>query len=287
MKPVHIIQASALDAFLWICAALPPKMASRLGGEVLGVVGPLLKSANTRVDKHLHLAFPEKTDQERKAIAKGMWKHLGMLLAEYPHLGKFLDGDASVTVEARGLEHLEGLEDKPIAFVSAHVGNWEVLPLMAAKNGLAFHPVFRPPNNPLVAKKLEELRRLNGKLPEAFPKSSAGLKKIAETLKRGGRMGFLVDQRHSRGPLIDFFGHPAQITTISMDMALKYGAVIVPGRIIRRGPCDFIFEVCAPMLVENRDAMDLMGELYGLFEEWICEAPEQWLWMHRRWGKNV
>jgi KDO2-lipid IV(A) lauroyltransferase len=24
----------------------------------------------------------------------------------------------------------------------------------------------------------------------------------------------------------------------------------------------------------------------GVLERWICERPEQWLWLHRRWPKE-
>ncbi len=223
---------------------------------------------------------------ERKAIAKGMSQHLGMIVGEYPHLAKFLDGHPDFTIESRGLDYLGQTKDRACAFVSAHVGNWEILPLMCARHGVPFHPIYRPPNNPLVARKLEDMRQA-GRLPKAFPKSREGLKNIAETLKNGGRMGFLIDQRHSGGPEVLFFGHPAQITTIAMDLAIKYDAIVIPGRILRRGPCDFLFEVCKPIPTKGRTSIELTTELYSLFEQWIAEAPEQWLWTHRRWGKQI
>lgn len=287
MKPAYIIQAAALDALLWMFAVLPPKMASTLGGEILATLGSVFTAQNRRIDKHLKLAFPAKTPTERKTIAKGMWRHLGMILGEYPHLGKFMDGHPDFVVESRGLEHLSGTENRACAFVSAHVGNWEILPIMCAKHGVPFHAVYRAPNNPLVAARLEEMRSAGKRLPEAFPKSREGLKNIAETLKKGEKMGFLIDQRHSGGPEVPFFGHPAQTTTVSMDLALKYDAIVMPGRILRRGPCDFLFEVCPPLATEGRSGLDLTADAYRLFEEWIAEAPEQWLWTHRRWGKHV
>jgi KDO2-lipid IV(A) lauroyltransferase len=30
-----------------------------------------------------------------------------------------------------------------------------------------------------------------------------------------------------------------------------------------------------------------MRKLNEMLEEWICERPEQWLWLHRRWPEET
>ncbi len=34
------------------------------------------------------------------------------------------------------------------------------------------------------------------------------------------------------------------------------------------------------------DVLDAMNRVNTLFEDWIRERPEQWLWLHRRWPEE-
>jgi KDO2-lipid IV(A) lauroyltransferase len=74
-------------------------------------------------------------------------------------------------------------------------------------------------------------------------------------------------------------------------LALKYDALLVPVRVERTGPAHFrvtVEEPRSPVNTGDRNAdiaatMSWVNERFG---EWIRARPEQWMWFHRRWGKN-
>lgn len=281
------VQAFLVDIVFGLLALLRPRHASQIGGVLLAALGPVFKAQNKRVRRHLALALPGKTDEERDSIRREMWRHLGMVLGEYPHLGRFVDGHPDFKLEIKGLEHFHHVQGEPLLFVSGHIGNWEILPIVCKELGVPFHPLYRGPNNPFVDAKLARMREAGGRLLPGFPKSRKGLKAMTETLRQGGTVGMLVDQRHSGGPDLEFFGRNVQTATLAADVAQKYGATIMAGRIVRKGPCDFLFETRPSFQSENRDPLNLMQEIYCQLETWIQEHPEQWLWTHQRWGKNL
>lgn len=282
------MQSVLADIVFGVFALLPPRLSSQLGGALLSALGTLFKSQNKRVLKHIALAMPETSMEERHRIKNEMWRNLGMILGEYPHLGKFVDGHKDFKLEITGnVEHLDPQRGNPFIFVSGHLGNWEILPIVCKRLGVPFHPMYRAPNNPFVDAKLAKLREAGGRLPKGFPKSRQGLKDMTEALRRGATIGILVDQRHSGGTDLDFFGHTAQTAMIAADLALKYDAVLMAGRIIRRGPCDFLFDTRTPFEVKGQTSAEIMQKIYRQLEEWIREYPSQWLWTHQRWGKNI
>ena len=38
---------------------------------------------------------------------------------------------------------------------------------------------------------------------------------------------------------------------------------------------------------DDQATMQIAQQINNTFEDWISDAPEQWLWPHRRWGKSV
>lgn len=286
MSLAYKAQAALLSCAFAVLGIMPPRMASRLGAFILSALSPLLAKQNKKIDQHLALFLSDKTVEERSEIRRNLWRHLGMVMGEYPHLEKALDGHPDFKWTVIGQENLAPEAGKTALYASAHIGNWEILPVMTARLGQPFHPVFRPPNNRDAADLLAKARSANGRLATGFPKGRAGLRDIADTLRKGENVGMLVDQRHSGGIPIPFFGRMVDATSAPADLARKYGATLIPGRIIRNGPCDFTLEILPPLNTDG-DSQDIMTELYALFENWIRQYPEQWLWMHRRWGKKL
>ena len=108
---------------------------------------------------------PEKSESEITAIALDMWGNMARLVAEYVFLDQIFDYDPASekpgTIEVDGLDLFTQVRDAkgPHLFFTAHTGNFELLPLCAATFGLEVTALFRPPNNPYIAKRILETRR--------------------------------------------------------------------------------------------------------------------------------
>src|SRR3546814_10251781 len=91
---------------------------------------------------------------------------------------------------------------KPALIFSAHLGNWELLPLAAGRYGLPLSVVFRPPNNPHAAELVTRIRaEAHGREGGLLPSGVEGAMAAVGALERGEHLGMLVDQRFRRGVL--------------------------------------------------------------------------------------
>ena len=281
-------------ALTWSAAALLSRLsldrASDVGGAFARRVGPLT-AISRRARHNLATSFPEWPDTRVDATLAAMWEHLGRVAGEYVHLRDFdLSGD-DPRVTVCGREHLHAARDdgKPGIFVSAHVGNWELLPGVALANGLPVHSIYRPLNAPVSERVLRQQL-----LPHAhlmIPKGRAGAAKLARLLRQGEHVAFLVDQRLNEGLPVPFFGRPAKTTPAVAVFALHHRCPVIPIRAQRTGGAHFRITVSPPLPLpdsgdRDRDILQLTTDINLMVENWIREAPEQWLWPHRRWGKQ-
>ena len=265
---------------------LSPQAASNLGGYLGRTIGPRL-GISRRARRNLRLAFPDKSAAEIEKIVHGMWDNLGRVAAEYPHLGRITAAD-SHRVELINVDAVRALRKDPSAgiLVSAHLANWEVMPVVAARNGMDMTAVVREPNNPYVRPLLERLRGIAG--GASAGKGAGGARRIIEALRGGQVVGLLIDQKLNTGIPLPFFGIEAMTVVAPAQLALRFRCPLIPIRIERTGPARFRISASAPIpLPETTDrhaaVARIMGDLNRILEDWIRARPEQWLWLHRRW----
>lgn len=278
---IETVCAYAIYGFFRI---LPVDMASGIGAWVLGVIGP--RMGVTRVaQKNLDLAFPEKTAAEKTQVIKEMWQNLGRVIAEYPHLDRIWQN-----VELVGKEHLNDARDSGAAviFWSGHLGNWEVTPMAARKHGIDIQLVYRKPNNPGVDGLLRHARAKTG-AAGYIAKGAAGAREIFSCLRKKGAVGILIDQKLSEGVAVPFFGQEAMTTTAVAQFALRLGCRLYPTRVERLDKTKMRVTIYPQTPVPSTgdaeaDLHALMGAMNGQLEDWIRARPQDWLWIHKRWG---
>ncbi|BCM86204.1 lipid A biosynthesis lauroyl acyltransferase [Methylobacterium indicum] len=282
-------------ALFAVARLLGPAQAAAAGAAIARAIGPRLPSHRTALN-NLRLSFPEKGEAEIAAIARGAWDNLGRTGAEYAHLGDIFDYDPAAAtpgrIEVAGIEHFFALRDdgKPGLIFSAHLGNWELPAICAARFGLEASAVFRPPNSPAAAQLVQEVRRATmGGLTAAGPGAAFKMQGVVE---RGGHLGMLVDQHFTRGVVVDFLGQPALVNPLLAKLARHYDCPVHGVRVIRLPGDRFRLEL-TPALALPRDsggAIDVQGAMQAMSDViagWVREHPEQWLWMHRRWRPSM
>jgi KDO2-lipid IV(A) lauroyltransferase len=270
---------------------LPLDAASAVGGWALSKLGPRFKSTKyARIN--IKLAFPEKNEAEIEKIVKGMWNNLGRVLGEFPHLPNINAYANKDRIELIGEEHaLPFIENKlGCILFSGHLANWEVSSLLAANRGIPLHRIYRHSNNPFVEKLVLFARR--SILGELIPKGRSGAKKCLHYLKNKELLAMLVDQKLNKGVAIPFFGHIAKTAAAPAEFAYRFNCPLIPTRVERLKGARFRVHVYRPLVLKDtgdktKNIEQTMSEINALLETWIRENPEQWLWIHRRWPKEI
>ncbi len=277
--------------FLNLLKIFPADPAIRFADRIARRVGPKL-SRHKLMLINLRNAYPEKSEEELQEIAVASWGHMGRLAAEYVFLDRLFDFDPERPepgrVEVSGIPIFVDLRDNPRPFIvfTGHTGNFELLPVAGKAFGLEVMVLFRPPNNPYIAKKVFDFRANRmGKLVPSHAGSSFAL---ARRLDQGGGVGVLVDQKFRKGLKTSFFGRPVQTNPLLAKLVRQFNAEVYPARCIRLPDNRYRLEI-EPKIELPRDEkgnLDVQATgqiLNDKVESWVREYPEQWLWYHDRW----
>jgi KDO2-lipid IV(A) lauroyltransferase len=280
-------EAAAFFAFMAMFRVIGLPLAARLGGWIgRNVFSRLPPDRVARAN--LLAAFPEKTDAERDTIRRVMWDNLGRVVAEYPHLEKFkaTGDDPRITFSLPPGLALEDLKGHALMFLSAHLANWEMLPILGEEVGIDGAAVVRPPNNPYVADWVARQRSING--PHTLIAKHNAARHMLSQLRGHKVLYMLVDQKLREGITVPFFGREAPTTPAPAALALKFGARIILAANRRLPGSRFHVTVLPPLDFtpsgdEARDVPALTAAITARIEDIVRADPGQWLWIHNRW----
>ncbi|HYF06319.1 MAG TPA: lipid A biosynthesis lauroyl acyltransferase [Acetobacteraceae bacterium] len=273
--------------------ALGPNLAPRIGAGLARTLGPLTPAHRIGRD-NTAASFPEKPEAERRAILREAWDNLGRTACEYVHMDAIWDFSPEnpeagrITASAETVARYAQLRDdgKPALIFAAHLANWELPAIAAAKHGLEAAVLYRTPNNPAIANEILKLRK--NSMGTLIPAGITAPLRMTTALERGLHVGMLIDQRFGRGPRITFLGRPAAANPLIAQLARRFDCPVHGARAIRlpggRFRLDITGELALPRDAEGQvDVEGATAMMNAVIEGWIREHPGQWLWMHRRW----
>ena len=243
------------------------------------------------IDDNLRHAFPELSSQRRRKLAKRMWKHLFVLVAEVAHAPRKIHEtnwrdyvrlkDADVLVRML-------LDDRPLLLVSGHFGNFELAGFALGILGFPTYTVARPLDNPYLHAFVNRFRGATG---QHIVPTKGGYDQILAVLRSGGTMAFLADQyAGSKGCWVTFFGRPASAHKAIALSALDNDAPMAVGYARRlESPLHYELVVCD--VADSRHVGDVaisgvrpLTEWYtAVIERIVRLAPDQYWWLHDRW----
>ncbi|KFB09805.1 lipid A biosynthesis lauroyl acyltransferase [Nitratireductor basaltis] len=276
---------------LFLLRLLPMESAMNFAERVARRLGPLF-GRHRVATSNLRAAYPEKSDEEIEAIASDMWANMARLAVEYIYLDRLFDYDpdaaATGRVEVEGAEIFERIrtEGGPHIFFTAHLGNFEFLPIAASTFGLSLTALFRPPNNPYIADYIYKTR--SSSMGGLLASRAGAALQLARVLEKGGNVGALVDQKFMRGVPTTFFGRPCQTSPLVPKLARQYECDVYPARCIRLPDGRYRLEIeerlRLPHLTDGEVDVPAMAQMLNdTVERWVREDPGQWMWFHKRW----
>ena len=234
--------------------------------------------------------FKEYSDLEIDNLINKMWSNYGLTFAEYIFLDKFrFNKFKQDHIEISGNEIIENIKEKgkPAIFISAHLGNFELMAMELEKKGINLAAIYRPLNNFFLNPFMVYLRK-KYICKKQIKKGLIGTRETINYLKNNNSIALMVDQRVGESERCPFFNVPAHTTTIPAQLAVKYDLEIIPIFLERQKDNFFKMEIQKPIKyhkTENSDEnkRNITIEINKTIEKMILRNPGQWIWSHSRW----
>ena len=284
----HRLEYRAVAGAIALVRLLPMR-AVLAAGALLGRAFHFFDRPHRRLAvANLQAAFPLRTRQECRAIAREMFEHFGRLLTVLLKFSTLTPPEMMARVEFEGEErvrHAHGA-GKGVLLFTGHFGYWEINALV---HSLALQPIAvmaRPLDNPLLNDLLESVRTRTG---NSVIYRRGALRKVLRALGQNQAVAVLIDQhiQTADAVFVEFFNRPAATTSALAALALRTGAPVVPvfALPLQGGRFRMVYE--HPVDPPDGDDPDAVREFTqrctDVLEMYVRRYPTLWLWMHRRW----
>ncbi|WP_338282231.1 lysophospholipid acyltransferase family protein [Corallococcus caeni] len=241
---------------------------------------------------NLARALPEKSEAERRDIARGAYLTMARVVVESLPSGDRMtpdwDQQGIVGEEAFAALKAHVATGKGALLVTAHFGNWELVGQMLIRWGIPLNALVRPLKGALNTR--IAVNRLGAGAGLIYPKGA--IQEITDAVNRGESAYMLLDQAlpAKSAVFVPFFGQLASTTPAMAVAAERTGVpVFVVMGVRPPGPgARYKLEVEGPILPPKPgECVDPITEhtarVTAALERAIRRHPEQWLWLHRRW----
>jgi len=224
---------------------------------------------------------------EAARIRKGMYRNLGMTVAEILRLPHQSQGELEARVRFAGMENLRLAETDGMIALACHAGNWEYMaattPILSGRNLHILVKTLKP------ASFNDWLNQARARFGTQVLDRRGALRESLRVLRSGKVLGFMLDQNAKRdwGVFVDFFGQAACTSDGLAQIAAMTGSPIHPvfsrrmpdgSHLVEVGP-----EIPGPASRDPAEILRVTQDCTRRIEEFIRAYPEQWIWMHRRW----
>ncbi len=239
------------------------------------------------VRKNLAIAFPEKTEEERKRIEKAFYRHLSDLFMEMIKTTTISQQNLNKHLFIENPEVLNDLYDegRSVILYGGHQGNWEWISGVGLQLKHKSMAIYKRLSNPFFEKWLLKNRsKFNFDLVPTY----LAKEYIDKKEKAGEKIayGFLGDQNplpHKAKLWLPFFGKEVPVLTGAEEIARKYNIPVVffEMKKIKRG----YYTVELFLLNKNpekTEEFEITREYFKRLEELIKKQPAYYYWIHRR-----
>jgi len=277
-----------IRALSWLCAHLSQPQVQHVGRALGWLLGSGLRFRRGEVQATLQRCFPEKTPADVRATADGMYRHLGTLLIESLCTGHMdlaaLDKEVDFSGFEKGMQILS--QGHGLIVLTAHVGNFELLAMMAALKGAPLTVITKALKPKWLNDWWVETRVKFG--VKMLP-AHHSYRYCREALKANGILGFILDQnmKRNRGIFVDYFCRPACTSPGLALLSAQTGAPVLPVFMLREPDGRHrlhVFDPLPPPERADKEAIRQATQAYTtIIERFVRAHPDQWIWLHRRW----
>ncbi len=273
---------------LWIISILPMRLLYFFSDVVFILVFHIIGYRKKTVRYNLDLVFPDKTSQEKEIIVKKFYHHLCDIILESVKSLSISEAELKKRFKPTNIEEIQKLESdgKSIVLVLAHYASWEWIFILQRYVSHRGYAIYKRLENKYFDALVKRIRaKYNTYLitnKEAVPTLVKAKHNKELTIN-----GFISDQtpkHHKAYHWNEFMGIKVPIHTGAEALAKRLDMPIVFCKVkkVKRGFYEASFQTLAenPNDYEDFKVTDIFMKLV---EEQIHEAPEYYLWTHKRW----
>lgn len=274
--------------FEWLVMKLSRSMRKKLFFTLASVAHKLAVKRNRIIQANLNFAFGDdlKVD-DKKEIEHYCYRNLALNLLQVMENRRNCADDLAkhIRFENREMVDLYLSQNRPIIFISAHHGNWEIGAASLAALITPITSIYKGLDNDAFNPYLLEARsrhRLN------LIEKNGAIKHLARALKNNQCVSLLIDQSSNAksGIKVNFFNHPTYHTSAAAQLSRKYNAPIIGLYIYTEDEENYVIRFVEPIEVEGDDEQSILNATQRQvddLEKVIRAHPKFWFWCHKRW----
>lgn len=269
-------------ALFWLIGQLPWQVLLFIGRLVGAASWYLAPSRRETARTNIQICFPELSVEQQEDLARRSVISVGEGLTEMA--GSYCNSriDLSQRLTVTGEHHLRQAQasGRGIILLGSHFSTLEVAGRLLA-HLCPYSAVYRPNDNPV----MDWLIASGRKRYVSHYINRKDIRGLSRTLRNGGIVWYAPDQDYGRKHAVfaPFFAHPAATITATSRIAKLGNAIVMPIAYYRRAHGQYELELGAPL--ENfpgKDDLEDATRVNRVVEHYVRKAPEQYLWVHRR-----
>ena len=289
---IDLLLVSTIKLFQQFLRILPENCQRDTGVFFGRLAFKILKKRRQVAISNILRVFKNYTEKEAYEVASRCFEKLGINFVEsllLPYIPT-KDYEKRFSIEHREyVDHALSLNKGMIALVF-HYSNWEI---MGVASWFLENPVVvlaRPlKSHKLIDTFMNRMRTSTGLTVIANVNTS---KDVMRFLKENKIIAILGDQREkrSKGVYVDFFGESVPTTRGITTIGMKTGTPVLPVYFVRKGFLRYVIRCNEPIEMERKGNIEELvskntRKINAFLESIILENPDEWFWVHRRWGR--
>lgn len=277
---------------LWCISILPFPLLYLFSNFVYVIVYYIVGYRKSTVRENLAIAFPEMSAKQRLAIEKKSYRHLCDMFLEMIKTMTISESEMDKRFKFTNLEVYTNLEKegKSIALMCAHYASYEWVISMNKFITFNGYAIYKRIANPHFDKLVRDIR---SKFKAYLITTKDTIPAIQENESKDihGVYGFASDQSPKASKAYHwgtFMNIKTPVHTGAEMLAKKFdmNVIFLKVKKVKRGYYEATFEILSKdaAKVPNYEITD---RFLQLVEKQIHEAPEYYLWTHKRWKHKV
>lgn len=275
--------------FIWIISILPFPVLYLLSDCVYFLVYRIFKYRKRVVRGNIALALPHLTEEERTNIEKKFYAHLCDLFLEMIKTLSISKKEIEKRYTFSNMEVYYELEkkEKSIALLCAHYASYEWAVSMNYHIHFIGYGVYKKLANPYFDKLV---RKIRSKFKSHLIDSKETIPTMASNFrnKNYSLYGLVSDQSPKLSTTHHwekFMGIEVPVHTGGEMLAKKYdmNVIFLKTKKLKRGYYEGSFEILCDENIKDIPNYEITSNFLKLVEQQIYDAPEFYLWTHKRW----